>query len=54
MNEGRNDKRLCGVAVIENVRGELLMNRHMKYYPSQKGFADDIGIYLNWVGARKD
>ncbi|GFE77320.1 TerD family protein [Novosphingobium sp. TCA1] len=54
MNEGRNDKRLCGVALIENVNGELQMKRHMKYYPSQKGFADDIGIFLNWVGATKD
>ncbi|MPS67207.1 MAG: Tellurium resistance [Novosphingobium sp.] len=54
MNEGRNDKRLCGVALIENINGELQMKRHMKYYPSQKGFADDIGIFLNWVGATKD
>ncbi|MFL0419239.1 TerD family protein [Sphingomonas sp. 179-I 2A4 NHS] len=54
MNEGHSNKRLCGVAVIDNVDGELQMQRHMKYYPSQKEFADAVGIYLNWVGATKD
>ena len=54
MNEGRDDQRLCGVAIIDNVNGELKMQRHMKCYPSQKGFADDLGIIMRWVGATKD
>lgn len=54
MNEGHNDKRLCGVALIDNVGGELRMSRHMKYYPDQEKFADDIGIYLRWRAATKD
>jgi tellurite resistance protein TerA len=54
MTEGRNDQRLCGIAVIENIGGELRMNRHMRYYPSQRFFADDIGIFLQWTAGSKD
>lgn len=54
MNEGQNNRRLCGIATINNVGGELRMERHMRYYPSQKGFADDIGIMLRWEAGTKD
>ena len=54
MNEGRNDKRLCGIAIIENRNGELQMNRHMRYYDSQQPFADDIGVIMRWRSATKD
>jgi tellurite resistance protein TerA len=54
MNEGQNSRRLCGIATIDNVGGELQMKRHMQYYPSQKGFADDIGIMLRWEAGTKD
>jgi len=54
MTEGRNDQRLCGIAIIENVGGELRMNRHMRYYPNQRPFADDIGIFLRWTAGSKD
>jgi tellurite resistance protein TerA len=54
MNEGRNDRRLCGIATIDNVGGELRMERHMQYYNNQKPYADNIGIFLNWTQASKD
>lgn len=54
MNEGRNDKRLCGIAIIENHGGQLEMERHMQYYESQQPFADAIGIHLRWRAASKD
>ena len=54
MNEGRNDRRLCGIALIENVGGEMRVSRHMQYYANQKPFADDIGIYLRWQAGTKD
>lgn len=54
MDEGEDRKRLCGVAVIDNIDGVLRMNRHMRYYRDQKGFADDIGIILRWTAGTKD
>lgn len=54
MNEGQDARRLCGVAVLENVNGALQFKRHMKYYKDQKGFADDIGIKLRWTAGVKD
>lgn len=54
MDEGRNDRRLCGISVVDNVNGEMKINRHMQYYPSQKEFADNIGIRLRWVAGSKD
>jgi tellurite resistance protein TerA len=54
MNEGRNDRRLCGIAVIENVGGELRIKRHMQYYRDQKDFAETVGIKLRWTVGTKD
>ncbi len=54
LDEGRDNCRLCGIAVIENVNGALQMDRHMRYYQSQKPFADDIGIILRWAAGSKD
>lgn len=54
LDEGRDNCRLCGIAVIENVNGVLQMDRHMRYYQSQKPFADDIGIILRWAAGSKD
>ncbi len=54
MNEGRNDRRLCGIALIDNVGGQMKVTRHMQYYQNQKPFADDIGIFLRWTAGSKD
>ncbi len=54
MNEGDDNRRLCGIALIDNVGGNLQMKRHMKYYRDQKQFADDIGIRLRWEVGSKD
>ena len=54
MNEGRNDRRLCGIALIDNVNGEMQVTRHMEYYANQKPFADAIGVHLKWTAGTKD
>ena len=54
MDEGRNESRLCGIALIENKGGELQIERHMQYYKDQKHFADSIGIHLRWAHGTKD
>jgi tellurite resistance protein TerA len=54
MDEGRDNCRLCGIAVIDNVGGQLQMNRHMQYYRDQKEFADNVGIFLRWTAGSKD
>jgi tellurite resistance protein TerA len=53
MNEGRNDRPLCGIAIIENRGGALQISRHMTYYRDQKHFADAIGIMLRWTVGTK-
>ncbi|EGF93709.1 terA [Asticcacaulis biprosthecium C19] len=52
--EGRDNSRLCGIALINNVNGTLQVDRHMQYYRDQKQFADDIGIILRWAAGSKD
>lgn len=54
LDEGKDNCRLCGIAVIENVNGSLQMDRHMQYYSSQKPFAEAIGIKLRWTAGSKD
>ncbi len=54
MNEGRNDKRLCGIATIDNRNGELNIERYMQYFDSQQPFAEALEYYFNWRSATKD
>jgi tellurite resistance protein TerA len=54
MDEVNSRERLCGIAVIDNVGGELKMSRLMRFYQSQKPFAEDIGVYLQWTRGSKD
>ena len=54
LDEGRDNCRLCGIAVIDNEGGSLNMKRHMLYYRNQKEYADDIGIILRWAAGTKD
>lgn len=54
MDEVNSRERLCGIAVIDNVGGELKMSRLMRFYQSQKPFAEDIGVYLQWARGSKD
>ena len=54
LDEGRDNCRLCGIAVLDNDGGSLNMKRHMQYYRDQKEYADDIGIFLRWAAGSKD
>ena len=54
MDETGSRERLCGIATIDNVGGELKMSRLMRFYSSQKPFAEDIGVYLQWTRGSKD
>jgi len=54
MDEGRDNCRLCGIAVIDNVAGQLQIDRHMRYYRDQKQYADTVGILLRWTAGSKD
>ncbi|WP_380784835.1 TerD family protein [Sphingomonas sp. R86521] len=54
LDEGRDNCRLCGIAVVDNVAGQLQIERHMQYYRDQKGFADAVGIRLRWKSGSKD
>ena len=54
MDETGSRDRLCGIATIDNVGGELKMSRLMRFYSSQKPFSEDIGVYLQWTRGSKD
>lgn len=54
LDEGRDNCRLCGIAVLDNEGGSLNMKRHMRYYRDQKEYADDVGIILRWAAGSKD
>src|SRR3546814_13596775 len=54
IEEGRDNCRLCGIALIDNENGTLSMQRHMKFYESQRPFADDIGIFMQWQASRSE
>ncbi|GGE92703.1 TerD family protein [Sphingomonas prati] len=54
MTEGRNAKRLCGVAMIENDRGALKATRIVEYFADQQALDKRFGFGLRWTAGRKD
>lgn len=54
MTEGRNDKRLCGVVLLENDGGSLRATRIVRYYRDQSELDRDYGWGLRWTTGRKD
>lgn len=43
MTEGRNDKRLCGVVLLENVGGSLKASRIVDYFREQGELGPLVG-----------
>jgi tellurite resistance protein TerA len=54
MTEGRNDMRLCGVVLLENVGGQLRATRIVQYYRDQSELDRAYGWGLRWTTGRKD
>jgi tellurite resistance protein TerA len=54
MTEGRNDMRLCGVVLLENVGGQLRATRIVQYYRDQSELDRAYGWGLRWTSGRKD
>ncbi|WP_240500007.1 TerD family protein [Sphingomonas montana] len=54
MTEGRNAKRLCGVAMIENDRGALKATRIVEYFTDQQALDRRFGFGLRWTAGSKD
>jgi tellurite resistance protein TerA len=54
MTEGRNDRRLCGVVLIENDRGALKATRIVEYFRDQQKLDQKFGFGLRWVAGSKD
>ena len=54
MTEGRNDKRLCGVVLIENEAGRLKATRIVEYFRDQKELDRRFGWGLRWTAGSKD
>jgi tellurite resistance protein TerA len=54
MTEGRDDKRLCGIVLLENVGGTLKATRIVDYYRDQSELDRAFGWGLRWVAGRKD
>jgi tellurite resistance protein TerA len=54
MTEGRNDKRLCGIVLLENVGGTLKATRIVDYFRDQSELDRAYGWGLRWVAGSKD
>ena len=54
MTEGRDNMRLCGVALIDNDDGKMKVSRIVEYFQDQQKFAEKIGIHLRWSYGSKD
>ncbi len=54
MTEGRNDRRLCGIVLIENDAGRLKVTRIVDYVRDQQVLDEQLGWGLRWVAGRKD
>ncbi len=54
MTEGRNDRRLCGVVLIENDGGRLKATRIVDYFRDQQVLDEHLGWGLRWAAGRKD
>lgn len=54
MTEGRDDRRLCGVVLIENDGGRLTATRIVDYVRDQKVLDESLGWGLRWTAGRKD
>lgn len=54
MTEGRNDRRLCGIVLIENDAGRLKLTRIVDYFGDQQVLDQSLGWGLRWVAGKKD
>ncbi|CAI3947807.1 Stress response protein SCP2 (TerZ) (PDB:2QNG) [Commensalibacter communis] len=54
MTEGHNNRTMCGIALIDNVNGQMKVSRLVEYFKDHEEFANSVHIFLKWVGARKD
>jgi tellurite resistance protein TerA len=54
LSDGRNDKRLCGIVLLENDGGRLKATRHLDYVRDQQELDRQFGWGLRWVAGRKD
>lgn len=54
MSEGRNDRRLCGVVLLENDGGRLKATRIVDYFRDQQVLDERFGWGLRWKAGRKD
>lgn len=54
MTEGRNDRRLCGVVLIENDAGRLKATRIVDYFRDQQKLDEQLDWGLRWTAGRKD
>ena len=54
MTEGRNDKRLCGIVLLENDGGQLKATRIVDYFRDQSELDRAYGWGLRWVTGSKD
>lgn len=54
MTDGRNDKRLCGIVMLENDSGRLKATRLTEYVRDQEELDRRFGWGLRWVAGSKD
>jgi tellurite resistance protein TerA len=54
LTEGRDDRRLCGIVLIENDAGAIKLTRIVEYHHDARVLDESLGWGLRWVAGRKD
>ena len=54
MTGGQNDRRMCGVVLIENVAGRIETTRIVEYFTGARALDLQFGWGLSWVAGSKD
>jgi len=54
LTEGRDDRRLCGIVLIENDAGAIKVTRIVEYHHDTRVLDESLGWGLRWVSGRKD
>jgi len=54
LDEARNDRGMCAVAMIENDAGRLKVTKLVDYFPGHPDMDKAFGFGLRWVAGSKD
>lgn len=54
LDEHRNDRGMCAIALLENVAGSLQVSKRVDYFQNHRSMDEAFGFGLRWVAGSKD